>query len=334
MRPVPHSDDLPVPTPPVNTDLLLSSDEEMFSEEGFATSISPEDIVSVYSGASDNEPHWITQEDLNDLARDLYLSKQQSELLASRQWNLVKADVRITSYRTRNKDFASFSDMENRLCYCADVSAPFGSCQVQPVPVESLLGHQGHWASYGYASGLHELLLLSLSMGQSGCGKALRAEGLGSRNTLVPGEHGVQENLLVNRNKVLLPSLHIKLGLMRHFVKAMDRNGAAFQHLYILFPALSFAKLKEGIFVGPQIRERGGGGGRPSILVDLRVAVNRAGWLSTGRAGRQQRGRAFNRAGWLSTGWAGRQQGGLAVNRAGWSSTGRAGAVEARRAGP
>ncbi|KAF2366561.1 hypothetical protein FHG87_002689 [Trinorchestia longiramus] len=115
MRPVPHSDDLPVPTPTVNKDLLPLSDEEMLSEEGSAKSISSEDKVSVYSGASDNEPHWITQEDLNDLARDLYLSKQHSELLASRleQWNLVKADVRVTSDRTRNKDFASFFDMEN-----------------------------------------------------------------------------------------------------------------------------------------------------------------------------------------------------------------------------
>ena len=34
MRPVPHSDDLPVPTPPVNKDLLSSSDEEM-SSRGF-----------------------------------------------------------------------------------------------------------------------------------------------------------------------------------------------------------------------------------------------------------------------------------------------------------
>ena len=49
-----------------------------------ADSISLEDIESTYSGTSGNEPHWITQEDLNDLARDLYLSKQQSVLLASR----------------------------------------------------------------------------------------------------------------------------------------------------------------------------------------------------------------------------------------------------------
>ena len=91
MRPVPISDDFPVPTPPVNKGLLSSSDEEMPSREDAAESISLEDIESTYSGTSGNEQHWIMQEDLNDLARDLYLSKQQSELLASRlnQWNLV-----------------------------------------------------------------------------------------------------------------------------------------------------------------------------------------------------------------------------------------------------
>ena len=105
MRPVPHSDDLPVPKPPVNKDLLSSSDKEMPSREDSAESISLEDIQSIYSGTSGNEQHWIMQEDLNDLARDLYLSKQQSELLASRlkQWNLVQEDVRITSFRNRNK---------------------------------------------------------------------------------------------------------------------------------------------------------------------------------------------------------------------------------------
>ena len=105
MRPVPHSDDLPVLTPLVNKDLLSSSDEEMPSREDSAESISLEDIESTHSGTSGNEPHWITQEDLNDLARDLYLSKQQSEFLASRlkQWNLFQEDIRITSFRNRNK---------------------------------------------------------------------------------------------------------------------------------------------------------------------------------------------------------------------------------------
>ena len=57
MKLVPHSDDLPVPTPPVNKDLLSSSDEEMSSREDSAESISLEDIESTYSGTSGNEPH-------------------------------------------------------------------------------------------------------------------------------------------------------------------------------------------------------------------------------------------------------------------------------------
>ena len=66
-----------------------------------------------------------TQENLNDL----YLSKQQSELLASRlkQRNLVQEDVRITSFRNLNKDLASFFDMENKLCYCTNIPGLFTS---------------------------------------------------------------------------------------------------------------------------------------------------------------------------------------------------------------
>ena len=77
----------------------------------------------------------------------------------------------------------------------------------------------------------------------------------GSRSTFVPGEHSLKENPLVDMNKVLLPPLHIKLGLMKNFVKALHKNAAAFQHLSTVFPGLRATKLKEGIFVGPQIRE-------------------------------------------------------------------------------
>ena len=73
----------------------------------------------------------------------------------------------------------------------------------------------------------------------------------GSRSTFVPGEPSLKENPLVDMNTVLLPSLHIKLGLMKNFVKALHKNGAAFQNLSTVFPGLSAAKLKEGIFVGP-----------------------------------------------------------------------------------
>ncbi|GBM52064.1 hypothetical protein AVEN_23295-1 [Araneus ventricosus] len=36
--------------------------------------------------------------------------------------------------------------------------------------------------------------------------------------------------------KILLPPLHIKLGLMKNFVKAMDCGGSGFQYLSLKFP--------------------------------------------------------------------------------------------------
>ena len=60
---------------------------------------------------------------------------------------------------------------------------------------------------------------------------------------------------LVDPTKVYLPPLHIKLGLMKNFVKALDRDGPGFQYLKSKFPRISEAKIKEGIFVGPQIHE-------------------------------------------------------------------------------
>jgi hypothetical protein len=53
---------------------------------------------------------------------------------------------------------------------------------------------------------------------------------------------------------VHLPPLHIKLGL-KNFVKAMDRDGQGFRYLQGKFPRISDAKMKEGIFIGPQIGE-------------------------------------------------------------------------------
>jgi len=60
---------------------------------------------------------------------------------------------------------------------------------------------------------------------------------------------------LINREKILLPPLHIKLRLMKQFVKALDRDGACFKYLTQLFSKLSNAKIKESIFVGSQIRK-------------------------------------------------------------------------------
>ena len=42
---------------------------------------------------------------------------------------------------------------------------------------------------------------------------------------------------------------------MKNFVKGMDRTGRGFQYVRNKFQNVSDAKIKEGIFIGPQIRE-------------------------------------------------------------------------------
>lgn len=75
------------------------------------------------------------------------------------------------------------------------------------------------------------------------------------RKALIPGLKNVERKSLVDPKKILLPPLHIKLGLMKQFVRALPKEGECFKYLCEQFPGLSEAKLKEGVFVGPDIRK-------------------------------------------------------------------------------
>jgi len=75
------------------------------------------------------------------------------------------------------------------------------------------------------------------------------------RKSLTPGEKNVVNPPLVPPEKIFLPPLHIKTGLVKNSAKGMDKTGCGFEYLRNKFPNLSDAKIKEGIFVGPQIRE-------------------------------------------------------------------------------
>ena len=57
----------------------------------------------------------------------------------------------------------------------------------------------------------------------------------------------VKHHSLVESSRILLPPLHIKLGLMKNFVKAMDCNSTAFLYLRQKFLLLSDAKIREGV---------------------------------------------------------------------------------------
>ena len=77
------------------------------------------------------ERHLMSDQDYNDLVRDLGLSSRQTEILASRlkQWNFVERDFKVTC--TRDRNLTSFEqifkddDTDNKLVYCIDVNELF-----------------------------------------------------------------------------------------------------------------------------------------------------------------------------------------------------------------
>ena len=69
-----------------------------------------------------------------------------------------------------------------------------------------------------------------------------------------PGQHNVTALPLVHKPKLFCP-LHIKLGLFKQFVKALNKDSPVFSFLQSTFPSLSYAKIKEGVFIGPQVQK-------------------------------------------------------------------------------
>jgi hypothetical protein len=68
-----------------------------------------------------------------------------------------------------------------------------------------------------------------------------------------PGHKNVKHHSVVESSRILLLPLLIWLGIMKCFVKAMDRNDTAFLYLRQKFPLFRGAKLREGVFSGPDI---------------------------------------------------------------------------------
>ena len=258
-------------------------------------------------------PILINQHMLNDLVRDLGLSKVKAELLSSRlkQWNLLEASTKITFYRQRQEELSSFFTTKNALCFCNNISALIESLGFQHVPEEwrlfidacktslkAVLLHIGNVkpsVPMAYAANLKESyesmstlleaieyskyswnicgdlkvvsLLLGLQLGYTKhmcflCLWDSRDDANHYTKTYWPpreqsvvGRFNVKHAPLINPQKVYLPPLHIKLGLMKNFVKAMDQQGEGFQFLLKKFSSKkSDAKIKAGVFVGPDIR--------------------------------------------------------------------------------
>ena len=299
-KPVPHDDENPVPTPPADQNIPVSSGEEDGDDEPFEPDT--------------QEPHLLNQGDLNDLVRDLSLSKAKAELLGSRlqQWNLLEPNTKISLFRARHRDMAEFFEMEDKMTFCSDINGLLKElgCDHHPTDwrlfidsgknsLKAVLLHNGNEkpsVPLAHAFGMTEtyetmrqlldsikyndfkwhicgdLKVVALLLGlQSGYTKYMcflclwdsrddknhwTKKDWKERKEDVPGRYNGKHVTLVDPAKIFLPPLHIKLGLMKSFVRAMDLNGRGFLYLKEKFGnTLSEAKIKAGVFVGPQIRQ-------------------------------------------------------------------------------
>lgn len=307
-RPVPHSEEVPIPT--------FHQLPELCEDEYF-----PSNHPSSDSNEGDRDyekmssiPQRFNQDELNDLIRDLNLSKEASELLASRlnDKNLLEQETKISFYRTREKDLLPFFSQDDNLVFCHEIR---GLLEKMALPeyfpddwrlfidsskrsLKCVLLHNGN--KYGSIPIAHstkmkeeyntialvlekikyhehqwvicvDLKMVNFLLGQqSGYTKYpcflclwdsrdkthhwVRKE-WPKRENMYVGEKNIINDPLVGREKIIFPPLHIKLGLMKQFVKALDKNGSCFAYIQMKMPQLSTEKIKAGIFDGPQIRQ-------------------------------------------------------------------------------
>ena len=118
LRPVPYSGGISVPEPP--KEFTVDSGDK---DKGKLTSGSPEPPVSTephvsHGRSSAPQPHILILDELNDLVRDLELSKNKAELPGSRlkQWNLLEKNVRISFFRSRHQQLVPSSERRMTLC--------------------------------------------------------------------------------------------------------------------------------------------------------------------------------------------------------------------------
>ena len=89
-----------------------------FSKDSSTTT----DTDAEYTPSTSSEPLFPTKKELDDLIRDLGLTKSGAKLLTFglNEWNLLGA-WKSTAYRNRNLEFFVYFDVIEDLCFCKDV---------------------------------------------------------------------------------------------------------------------------------------------------------------------------------------------------------------------
>lgn len=278
-RPVPHGPEIPVPLPSSRSDLSSTSSEQNIGRQESNEVFEP--IL--------NQPQKFTQGELNDLVRDLNLSKESAQLLGSRlnAKNLLAPNTHFAWYRKREEEFKPFFNQEESLVYCHNIPDLIKKLGAGYVPGEwrlfidsskrSLKGVLSHNTNqYAFVPVAHsvylketyenletvlikikyeehgwqlcgDLKIITMLLGQQSgymkypcflCEWDSRArtkhyvqKQWNPRTTLKPGTKNVIRENLIDPKKILLPPLHIKLGMMKQFVKALNKENDSFKYL-------------------------------------------------------------------------------------------------------
>ena len=72
------------------------------------------------------------------------------------------------------------------------------------------------------------------------------------RSELIPGSLNVLAPPLVERSKIVFPPFHIKLGIMKQFVKDLEKDSDCVKYICMKFPGLTIEKLKAGTLMDPR----------------------------------------------------------------------------------
>lgn len=306
IRPVSHSAEIPVP---------VFKEVPSFEIQEYECGEDRSDINDEDFEIENNSVRkGFDQHELNDLARDLGLSKKASELLASRlnEKNLLEKGAKVSYFRSRESAFLKYFQCEGGFVYCHNVH---GLMKELGIPaynatewrlfidsskrsLKCVLLHNGNLfgaVPIGHSVCLHEeyedikrvidllqynmhkwiicvdLKMVCFLLGQQRgytkypcflCmwdSRAREKHWLQSnwpaRSDLKSGDPNILHQPLVDRKNIIFPPLHIKLGLMKQYVKALPIEGDCFKYLITAFPSLSFEKIKAGVFDGPQIRK-------------------------------------------------------------------------------
>lgn len=310
-RPVPHDESMPVPKPQDNVNPESESESEKSPSDAGTSYVKGQGSSS--SNSSTEEPHLISQAELNDLVRDLDLPKSKAQLLGSRlqQWNLLEKGTKVSFFRKRQLQFSNYFSKDGDLVYCDDAEGLLEELELPSKPdcwrlfidsskisLKAVLLHNGnrhssvplahavnmkesqesmklilgkiHYSKYNWNICADLKVVAMLTGLQGGYTKYCcflcewdsrakdrhyRIKQWPQRKEGIPGQKNISHPALVDEHKIFLPPLHIKLGLIKNFVKSMRADGDGFKYLRQKFPHISEAKIKEGIFVGPQIRE-------------------------------------------------------------------------------